>query len=235
MRPTILTITFMTFLGLVPVSKASDHIGCFERHIWQSISVNKEVKTKYAQATQNKSDKILNQLIAAEKISLIVARKFDQDARAYQEKGIDLLCQEFKDLNNPADISTQQSIDPIKPFSWKKQSRSLALAIKSKDISKIQNAATEAMKEIEDQPNYYCFSRHMFESIYRIAYFMNYREEQSKKASLKSPKKMLLKILKLHQISLGFANHIDQLSAPIQENGTNILCQELPNLLADLK
>jgi hypothetical protein len=235
MTSLILTLTLMTFLALVPVSKASDNIGCFEKHIWQSISINKELKTKYAQATQNKSDKILNQLIAGEKISLIVARKFDYDARIYHMKGIDLLCQEFKDLNNSADISSQPSIEPIKPFSWKKHSRSLTLAIKSKDISKIQNAATEAIKEIEDQPNYYCFSRHMFESIYRIAYFMNHREEQSKKASLKSPKKMLLQILKLHQISLGFANHIDQLSAPIQENGIKILCNELPNLLEDIK
>jgi len=225
----------MTFLSLVPVSKASDNIGCFEKHIKQSITLNQKLRIRYAEETQNQSDKIFNQLIAAEKISLLVARKFDHDARAYQKNGIDLLCQEFKDLNDPSVIVSNQSQDPMKPFEWKKHYRLIALAINSKDPSKIQKAALVALKEIETQPNYYCFLRHMFESIYRISYYIETREEQSKRALLKSPKNMLLKILNLHKKSLRFANHIDQLSAPIQENGIRILCNELPNLLEDLK
>lgn len=56
--------------------------------------------------------------------------------------------------------------------------------------------------------------RHMFESIYRFAYFLPMQVEAARAAGLKSPAALSLNVMKLQAMAIGSAYKVDQWSAP---------------------
>lgn len=210
---------------------------CFRKHIKESISINKERRLFYANLTEGASDKIFNVIIGYEHLTLIPAAYFDLMAFKYQKQGLDLFCHEFMSLNRSPDFDPNTRINPkvaIKNYDWEFYKTAISIAIKDKDASKVRKAALDALVELKSQPDYYCFSRHFFESIYRFAYFIPKRSQQAQELGLKDPTKLILSMIKLHLLGLKDAHRIDLLSGPIQLSGIPILCSEVPDLLFDL-
>ena len=207
---------------------------CFSNHIRESIQINQNMKKKYALLSDGQTDRVYRELILSEKASFLVAKKFDRLAIPYQEKGINLFCNEFVSMEAGQGMEKETPHHAFSKFQWKSHHKSLKRALKMKRINDVRSAALVALKELKDQPAYHCFTRHMFESIYRLAYFLPLREEEAFNKKLPSPRSLFYRIMGLHNLSLSFTSHLDHLSSPFQEKGIPILCRELPDLLKDL-
>jgi hypothetical protein len=207
---------------------------CFSNHIRESIQINQNMKRKYALLSDGQTDRVYRELILSEKATLLVAKKFDRLAIPYQEKGMNLFCDEFVSMETGLGKERETPLYTFSTFQWLSHHKRLKRALEMKRINDVRFAALTALKELKDQPAYHCFTRHMFESIYRLAYFLPLREEEALNKKLPSPSGLFYKIMGLHNLSLSFTSHLDHLSSPFQEKGIPILCRELPDLLKDL-
>ena len=204
---------------------------CFESHIQESIALNKKMKGYYSFQTHKQSDHIFNFLILGERAALIGAKYFDREAKKFHDQGQDIFCQEFVPMNLKSNKHQAPSELPPKDFDWKKYSKLLKREIRLRDFEAIKDYSLEALKELEKQPQYHCFTRHLLESIYRFAHFVQVRENQSLKLNLDSPKDLLARAMEFQRLGLLGAHKIDQMSQPIQMQGIPILCEQLPPLL----
>ncbi len=231
----IIRFISLIFLILGPLEKGQAK-SCFTKHIKESIKINQESSKFYKELTDGESDQIYKRLIAGEKASLKIAQSIDKQVQLYHQHGIDLLCQEFKDMI-PFEPSLKDSQFPdvaplpLKYFSFYKQ---INKAIKTNDENIIRSEALKILNELHKSPSYHCFSRHIIESIYRFAYYIPIRKKQSEDKNLNDPKKILIKVIKLQLLALPFAQPIDRLTIPIQKQGISMLCHELPNLIEDI-
>lgn len=210
---------------------------CFREHVSESISINKERKKVYAELTDGRSDRIFNKLIAYEYITLLAANFFDLKALKYQKNGVDLFCHEFMSMNRtPIFDPNARRIpaEPFKPFDWEFYKKRIGAGLEHGNPLEVRKACVEALIELKAMPNYYCFTRHFIESIYRFAYFQPLRSEQAAEAGLRDPKKMIFDVMKLHLLGMKDCHGIDMWSQPIQMSGIPILCSEIPDLLFDL-
>lgn len=210
---------------------------CFGTHIKESISINTERRKIYAELTDGRSDPIFNKLISAEYVTLAPAAYFDLKALPYQKNGMPLFCHEFMSMIRTPKFDPSTRIIPkeqFKPFDLKFYKKRLVEAIKNESVAEVKKVAVEALLELKKQPNYYCFTRHFVESIYRFAYFTPIRSQEAEEMELKDPKKMMFSIMKLHTVALNICHDIDLMSQPIQMSGIPILCTEIPDLMFDL-
>lgn len=210
---------------------------CFQEHIRESIAINKERKQVYADLTDGRSNKIFNLLISYEYLTLAPAAVFDLKALSYQKNGMDLFCHEFMSMMRTPKFQPENQIIPsekFRPFDWKFYKTRMNEALKHRDLSEVRKTSIEALLDLKSQPHYYCFSRHLFESIYRFAFFAPLRAQQAQDMELKDPTDLMFKVMKLHLLGLKDSHRIDLWSQPIQMSGIPILCSEIPDLLFDL-
>jgi len=232
---TLITGIIMT-TALTGYTKSYDSF-CFQEHIRESIAINKERKQVYAELTGGRSNKIFNLLISYEYLSLAPATYFDLQALSYQKNGMDLFCHEFMSMVRAPEFNPEDEVIPrekFKPFDWQFYKNRINEALKHQNLSEVKKTSVEALLELKSQPNYYCFSRHLIESIYRFAHFVPLRANQAQEMELKDPTDLMFKVMKLHLLGLKDSYRIDHWAQPIQMNGTPILCSEIPDLLFDL-
>jgi hypothetical protein len=210
---------------------------CFQQHIKDSISINKERRKVYAELTDGRSERIFNKLIGYEYVTLVPATYFDLKALPYQKQGMDLFCHEFMSMIRTPEFDPNTRIIPqekFKPFDWKFYKDRITAAIAHGSAPEVRQVTLEALIELKSMPNYYCFTRHFIESIYRFAHFVPLRAQQAEEFGLKDPSKMMFNVMKLHTVGIKDCHGIDLWSQPIQMSGIPILCTEIPNLLSDL-
>lgn len=211
---------------------------CFQKHINESLSINKARRKVYAQLTAGRSDRIFNKLISYEYITLAPATFFDLKALKYQKQGMDLFCHEFMSMIRTPSFDPNHRKIPqeiFRPFNLEFYKGRMTEALKHGDSVEVKKATIEALIELKSQPNYYCFTRHFIESIYRFAYFAPMRKAQAEELGLKDPSEMIFNVMKLHTLGLKECHGIDLWSQPIQMSGIPILCTEIPDLLFDLQ
>jgi hypothetical protein len=238
MTKTHLLLCAVTALAAIsrPLLANPHQQGCFEMHIRESIAINKSNKEAYAKLAGKDAKKVLNTLISSEYLTLIPAAVFDNEAKPFRREGMDLLCQEFQSMEQDQKAVVRNEIpkETFQHFNWKPYSLNIKKALKQNDVSLVRTFSLGALDTLGKQPHFHCFTRHMVESIYRMAYFVDVREAEAKRLKLQSPRKLMMKLIRTHLESLSFARDIDQLAKPIQEKGVQILCNELPDLLRDL-
>lgn len=210
---------------------------CFGHHVRESISINSERRKVYAELTDGKSDRIFNKLIAYEYVTLAPATYYDLRALPYQRNGMELFCHEFMSMIRTPRFDPSTRIIPretFRPFDWKSYKKRIVKAINNQSATEVKKVTLEALIELKKQPNYYCFTRHFIESIYRFAHFTPIRSEQAEEMNLKDPKKLMFAVMKLHTVAIKDCHGIDMWSQPIQKSGIPILCTEIPDLMFDL-
>lgn len=228
--------SIMALVSFEGLTKSYDNY-CFQEHIKESIAINKDRKKIYAELTDGRSNKIFNKLISYEYVTLAPALYFDLRVLPYHQNGMDLFCHEFMSLiHNPEFDPNSRKIptETFRPFDYDFYKKRILNGLKEQNVTEVRKAALEAIIELKKQPSYYCFSRHFFESIYRFAYFIPLREEQADQMDLKSPKKIMMDVIKLHTLGIKDCHDIDIKAQPIQMGGIPILCSEIPDLLQDL-
>jgi hypothetical protein len=211
---------------------------CFHEHIKDSISINKERKKVYSVLTNGKSNQIYNEFIAFEYLTSALTPFYDLQALSYQKQGINLFCDEFMNLIRNPDFDPNHRQMPAETFQkldWKYHHKKIREAIKRKDVSEVKKVTLEALVEIKSLPNYYCLTRHFYESIYRFAHFVPLRVKQAEEKSLQNPTDLMFRMMKLQALGLRGSYGIDVKSSPIQLSGIPMICSEIPPLLNDLK
>jgi len=210
---------------------------CFQEHIRESIAINKDRKKVYSELTQGRSDKVFNQLISSEYITLAPALFYDLKAVPYHREGMDLFCHEFMSMNHTPDFDPDSRKIPsetFRPFDHEFYKKRILAGLKADNENEIRKVAIEALIALKNQPSYYCFTRHFFESIYRFAYFIPLRVTQAEEMDLKSPRKIMMDVIKLHTLAIKLCHDIDIKAQPIQMSGIPLLCSEIPDLLFDI-
>lgn len=210
---------------------------CFREHIVESIEINKSRKKDYAKLTQGESDRIFNHLISVEYISIPFAVFYDLKASKFKKKGMELFCHEFVSMNRVNEFSFENRVIPAHDFpllDFNEYKDEIKAAVKANDHKSIKKISLKKIKELEKYPAYFCMTRHLVESIYRFAYFVDVREKEAAALNIASPKNLLIDVIGTHLLGLPDSIKIDGWSQPIQERGIPILCSELPNVIADL-
>ena len=237
MTKTHLLLCAVTALAatIKPIRADAIQMGCFEAHIRESIEINKKNLDPYTKLAGPNAKSILKTLIASEYLTTIPAALFDNEAKFFHKKGMDLLCQEFVNMEQGSKVIRNRAPkEAFQKFNWKPYSLKIKKALKQDNVNLVLTSSLNALDTLDQWPHFHCFTRHMVESIYRIAYFVDVREAEAKRLKVRSPRKLMMNLISTHLESLTFAEYIDQLARPIQENGVGILCNELPDLLRDL-
>ncbi len=220
------------------VSASSPETNCFAHHIHESIVINTARKHFYSRLTKGHSDEVYNLLILTERLSLPMALVYDLRASGFQKKGVPVFCREFVSINatstfDPSNIKIPT--DKFVPFNYGPVKAQLKKAIAVGDMDAVKRLSLDAVVELNKTPSYHCMVKHIFESVYRFAYFLPKQVEAARNAGLKSPSPLLIDGIKLHLLALLGSAQIDKKSAPIQAQGIPVLCAELPHLLDGLE
>ncbi|MFL5782963.1 MAG: hypothetical protein ACJ76H_00055 [Bacteriovoracaceae bacterium] len=226
----------MKFLFLVLIS-FSAHAKYFTSHVKQSISINKERRPYYRALTNGKSDAVFSKLIHLEKLILTSAWLYDLRASYFHLRGLPVLKDEFIPMNRAPEFDPAQRKYPeydIADVPWRNYQTELRKLVKEKKQEELLSRSREIINEFKGQPDYWCLTRHLVESIYRFAWFLPKETEQARLKKIRSPEKLLWEIMDYHLLGFSRFVEVDLLSAPIQKEGIPLLCNELPDLLSDL-
>ncbi len=221
------------FVLLFLLSGTAVASSCFEEHLRDSIAVNRSNRAAYAELSGGKSNTVLNLLIGLERLSLASAWYFDWRAKEYNQKGIRLFCDEFLPMKKKPVVRSAPG-PKLRPFDWESYEKELSDAVGRKDVEGIKAQSLAAVRSLEAHPGTYCMLRHLFESIYRFAYFLPVHAEKARATGLEDPTSLSLFAIRLQVLSLITVHKIDRMSAPVQELGVPLLCNDLPPLLDDL-
>lgn len=198
--------------------------------------MNKFRRPLYAKASNYQSLEISNRLIAGEqlaKFSSYLFYNFDHLAKPFQEKGINIVCDEFVPMNltpnfvhqSPAPFPRIESFVEIDPYIVR---RSIVRAM-DKGYPETVTVVRHWISKIENSDSRFnCMTRHLLESVGRIAKLAPKHIRAAKRLNLPSPSSLSESMISSHLLMLPESVSLDALAAPLQASGIPILCQDVP-------
>jgi hypothetical protein len=224
-------------LNTFPKSKAvSKTKECFREHLREAIAINKARRPLYARLSNFHSNEISDRLIAGEQLAKLASylfHNFDAQAERYQEKGINIVCDEFVSMSLTPKFQAYGSLphpdlirfQELDPYILR---RSLVRAIDD-GYPQTVAAAKHWIGVIEkSDARFYCMTRHLLESVGRIAKLAPSHIRKAKKLGMDSPAHLSDSMISSHLLMLPESVALDTLAAPIQAQGIQILCQDVP-------
>lgn len=230
----MLAIVLPACLGFLNEASAGEE--CFRDHLREAIALNKQRRPLYIKLTNFQSREISERLIAGERLAILgsyLFYNFDKDAEIYQRNGINIVCDEYVPMSlTPSfqpvaplphpDLRRFQELDPY-------QLRRRIVRARKKGYAETALTARAIIHEIESaEPSFNCMTRHLMESIGRIAKLAPVHAEGANKLGLPSPLRLSDRMISAHLLMLPEATTLDALAAPIQAQGVAILCQDVP-------
>ena len=209
---------------------------CFREHLREAIAINKARRPLYARLSNYHSTEISDRLIAGEQLAKFASylfHNFDARAESYQEKGINIVCDEFVSMSltprfeayGPLPHPDLRHFHELDPYIIR---RSLSRAIDD-GYPQTVAAAKHWINVIEKSDvRFNCMTRHLLESVGRIAKLAPGHIQKSKSLGLKSPARLSNSMISSHLLMLPESVALDVLAAPIQAQGIQILCQDVP-------
>ncbi len=222
-----------TFPNSTQVSPTKE---CFREHLREAIAINKARRPIYAQLSNFHSIEISDRLIAGEQLAKFASylfHNFDAQAEVYQQKGINIVCDEFISMSLTPKFSSYgplphpdlRGFRELDPYGIR---RSLVRAMDD-GYPQTVKVARQWISEIEKtDARFNCMTRHLLESVGRIAKFAPKHIQKAKALGLKSPAGISDAMISSHILMLPESVAIDNLAAPIQAQGIQILCQDVP-------
>ncbi len=212
------------------------YAGYFTDHVKDSIAVNSKRKPFYSKLTEGKSDPAMKKLILLEKKMLPFSVFYDARASWYHRRGIPVLKDEFVPMIALPEIDPEAPApeNNISDIPWQKYKSEFKEIIRKKDRTKLLSRSLEIIHELENQKEYWCLTRHLVESIYRVAWFLPVRIKEARAKKVKSPENLIWDIIDFHLVAFSRFAEIDSMAAPVQKSGVPMICSELPDLLSDL-
>ncbi len=205
----------------------------FKRHIKEAIELNSKRLPQYAKLTNNQSIPFSKKLIFYEKLILSTAWVVDMIGDRYQRKGVPFIIEDFVEMDLVPEFSEQ--FPKHIPFSSKLQKfdvnpiiKDLKKGITKKQEQMVLKITNATLEDLLHQPHVYCMTRHLIESIQRIAFLIPYHTARSEEIGIKPPTFYSWLLLRSHLSLLKKAIDFDENVAFIQEKGVPFLWQDLP-------
>jgi hypothetical protein len=203
---------------------------CVSTHIREAITLNTERKPLYAKVSSNRSAAISTELMTMEWSMLASLPLIELPARAYQKKGIPILCLDVVSMSEtPAFVERlDKPTSPFVPFDGLALSKSLMTTRLQYDERKLEEQLVAALAELETNRRFNCLARHFVESILRSVRLLPRYRAMSREQGLAEPNTILGTYINSQIASLAVASGIDHHAAPLQSEGIPILCNDVP-------
>lgn len=209
--------------------------GHFAGHVKQSLRINHAMKPLYHELTAGRSDELFNGLIFVERAMLPLVWPYDLRARWFQKRGLPLLREEFLPLKESRDVPRVEVSEDFRPVAWETYREELGSLIKARKLEELKRHGLQLLAELSSQSSYHCLTRHLIESLYRIAHFLPQRVEEARQLGISSPEKLIWDLLDFHLVAFPHFTRLDLRAAPLQKEGFPVFCHELPDLLEDIQ
>jgi len=207
----------------------------FTKHIKEAIQLNSSRLEKYAQLTDNKSVKYSMRLIKYEKLILLSAPLVDLIGDRFQKKGLPFISEEFVDMNLVKDFSPTfpESINyqqKLRKLDFSVYLKPLKAAYTRRSYADVLQFSQLLLVELQSQAHVYCMTRHIIESIHRIAFLIPLHQEKSKILGIKGPEFYSWILINSHLKLVKLSVNFDEELAFIQESGVPFIWQDLPSI-----
>ena len=223
---------FASPLGRSADPTARRTVGHFEAHVREAIALNRERAPRYAALSGGASRSISRALIAAELLTVPVARWFDRRAAPYQRAGVPLFESLFMPMSaTPPFVAVRHAgvpesdQRPAKPAAIR---RRVTAAHRAGSFQGAADALAIELAALAAAPGVDCMVRHLLESAHRLAQLAPDHVAAAQERGLPSPGRLLARLLRLHLWALGPAGLLDRRARPLQARGIAILAQDLP-------
>ncbi|MGH7410937.1 MAG: hypothetical protein ACREJ6_07780 [Candidatus Methylomirabilis sp.] len=206
---------------------------CFETHIRDAIEVNRQRLPLYSRLTNGESEKVSKKFILNQHLVLPITWYVDWRARAFQQKGIPIVCLDMVSMRL-APAFRERSEAPPRPLSeFQKQDiegmhQRAKAGYRHGGFAEVSRVIGDEVKRLHAIPTYHCMLRHMLESALRCSNLAPVYVEMARHIPMKSPADLSWFLIRLHLMALGGCAELDALAAPLQAQGIPIIGQDVP-------
>ena len=89
-------------------------------------------------------------------------------------------------------------------------------------------AADVELARLAPAPEYHCMTRHLIESLWRVAVLAPLHERLAAERAVRSTRDLSELLLRLHLSALPEGAKLDRAAAPLQARGIPIICRDVP-------
>ncbi|PWU14806.1 MAG: hypothetical protein C5B49_12630 [Bdellovibrio sp.] len=239
-------LLFLLIAGPAPLAPAKQdrvdttpaETDCFARHISEAMALNRQRFWPYARLTSWRSVLISSELIATEAIALLVAQRVDRKARMYQERGIPIACNDFAPMSlvvsfsarEPAPFPDLRDYDYFFTGPW---ITTLSQLADGQDYAGLEQKTNEVLQVFAKEPRFHCMSKHVLDSLRRLAHFAPDYLRMAAEKELPPPTELIQGMIHNHLQTLPIATHLDDDSRFIHAEGIPLICQDVPAIGLD--
>ncbi len=207
----------------------------FQDHVREAIGINEKLRPLYKDLSDGKTERIFRFLINAERLTLPLAYLYDRRSYTYQRTGILLFAREFMPMHLPEIKRRDPLTHERVMIDWKDTWKKLKQSLREDDLYSFKKIALEDIRKLQGSPEYSILVRHLLESVYRCAYFLQDHEAEAMKLNLPSPKKLVYELISFQLWGLPGMALLDDWCEPLQSEGIPLFWDELPDLMKDLE
>ncbi|MCB0419860.1 MAG: hypothetical protein KDD61_02640 [Bdellovibrionales bacterium] len=207
--------------------------GCYEAHLLEAINANLQRKPIYSKMAEKiggqrlkaLSERVSNKLLNMEKSALIGRMYYDYHAEKLGAQSLGIVCNEFVSMENiQAPKWTEKPTYPFTLVSHREIKKELSLSLRKVHFDDIQNISQKWIDELNHTPMYNCMTRHLLESIRRIAFYAQTYPVSSKITWLSED------LIRGHVMALDSTAQLDLMAHSLQEKGIPIVCNDVPHV-----
>jgi len=206
----------------------------FTLHILEALQLN--IKRFMGYARLNLNCMFTSFILIFSEI-LILPFSLCIDALCYywQKKGVPILKYEFVDISEAASFSGKypENLNNNHLIKTKISFLSLIYMINQMRFESNGNCLSQIKDmytKLNETPRYYCMTRHLVESLYRVIYLGTAHIRKSKELNVVSPAIICRIIATAHVLMLPFGYALDLLAYNCQITGIPILYNDLPKI-----
>lgn len=207
--------------------------GGLAAHLREAITLNRERLPRYARLSGGATRGLSRALIISEHMILPFGLIVDLWAGWFQRRGIPIGRLEFMPMSRAPEFKERF------PQGWPRPSLYIPLAggaialrlksaWKSHGFGGLERQAAEEIGVLAPSPHYYAMTRHLLESLRRIAALAPLHERLAKESGVPSTRRLSAWMAWTHLPLFRGSARLDAASAPIQAQGIPFLIQDLP-------
>lgn len=214
---------------------SSSAANCFQQHLQEAIVINSARKPLYSALTNGASEKLSDQLVQSEQLGVTLAKSVDDKARPYQDAGVSIVCDDFVSMSLVPAFKESFETPPPPLSEFKKVDgvalkASLKSAYESGGFAQLATELASQSATLSATPSYNCMTRHLIDSLLRIATYAPVHDQHAAQAGLGSTLPLSEEMFNLHLLTVDQATQLDADAAPIQASGVPFLCQDVPSI-----
>ena len=151
---------------------------------------------------------------------------FDLWNQPYQRAHFHLICESYVSMDLVPAFGALQQRSNGQAVPW--SSLGLKMAFFKGDFADIKAKSLVGIRALSVDPGSHCLTRHLLESIARIASLAATGDKKALAQGLPPPRNIFRSMIFGHLAMLDWATSIDRSALPLQKEGLPILCQDIP-------